>query len=110
MRKRISVVATVLLVSVIAAFVPTMLLVNTARAQEPLRGDVNGDGKVDISDLSLAALAYGAYGPDGPNHQSPGLPASARWEPWGPHADFDHNNLVDIYDLLIIAKNFGTTA
>lgn len=75
-----------------------------------LLGDVDGNGRVDIADLSKAALAYGAYGPDGPNRQYPGIPASQRWEPWGPRVDFDNNNLVDIHDLLMIAKNFGKTA
>jgi len=72
-----------------------------------LLGDINGDQKVNIADLATAALAYGAYGPDGPDRLYPGLPASPRWYPVGPMADINNNNRVDIYDLVIIAKNFG---
>jgi len=72
-----------------------------------LFGDVNGDGKVDIKDLSLASLAYGSYGPDGPKHAYPGLPASSRWEPIGPRADLNNDNTVDLRDLMRIAINFG---
>lgn len=90
-----------------ASVLPMVLVVKPARAADPLLGDVDGNGVVDIRDLAEAAKAYGSYGPDGPNHQVPGTPASSNWNPV---ADFDGNNIVDILDLLVIVKNFGATA
>ncbi len=56
------------------------------------RGDVNGDGKVDISDLAMVGVAFGS------------IPTSPRWNP---NADFDHDGVIDINDLTIVASNFG---
>lgn len=102
LRKSIS-LATILLMCM-ATVLPIVLLAKPVKA--PLLGDVDGNGVVDIRDLSEAAKAYGSYGPDGPNYQSPGTPASPNWDP---AADLDGNNKVDILDLLIVIKNFGAT-
>jgi hypothetical protein len=68
-----------------------------------IRGDINGDGKVDGKDLTILALAFGSYGPD---FIYPGsLPSSN----WNPDADINLDNKVDGKDLMAIAKNFGTS-
>jgi PKD repeat protein len=55
-------------------------------------GDINGDCKVDMIDIYLAAKAFGSY---------PGHPR------WNPDADLDQNNLIDMRDTWLTAKNFG---
>lgn len=60
-----------------------------------LTGDINGDGTVDIRDISMAARAYGSY---------PGHPR------WNPQADFNKDGIVDIRDLVFVARHFGKTA
>jgi hypothetical protein len=60
-----------------------------------LKGDLNGDGVVDIKDAILAARAYGS---------SPGDPN------WNPDADLDGNGTVNIIDLILLAMNFGQRA
>lgn len=61
-------------------------------------GDINGDGKVDIKDVSEAAKAFGS------------TPANPRWNP---DADVTGrvylvpDGVVDIKDVALIAKNFG---
>ncbi len=57
-----------------------------------LLGDINGDSKVDIRDLSKAALCFGGF----PNHSR-----------WDVNADVNDDYEIDIYDLVIIASNFG---
>lgn len=59
--------------------------------QEPL-GDVDGDGDVDTSDLSVMSNAYGSRNSI-PN--------------WNPNCDFNKDNKVDISDLFNIGKNYG---
>lgn len=54
--------------------------------------DLNGDGEVDIRDVSAAALAFGAY----PSHPR-----------WNLEADMNQDSQIDIRDLAIIVKNFG---
>jgi PKD repeat protein len=60
-----------------------------------LIGDLNGDGKVDIKDLAIAAKAYGS---------APGMPS------WNPIADMNGDLKIDIKDLSIIAKHYGETS
>jgi len=56
-------------------------------------GDVNGDDKVDVKDISMVARAFGAR-PDRPR--------------WDPILDLDQNMKIDITDVYIVAKHFGT--
>jgi hypothetical protein len=58
------------------------------------QGDVDGDGKVGLSDLVLLAKSYGSR-PTDPN--------------WDPRCDFDHDLTVGLSDLVILAKNYGRT-
>lgn len=55
-------------------------------------GDINGDGKVDLYDAVQGSTAFGSY------------PEHPRWNPW---ADIHSNDEVDIFDMLILAGNFG---
>jgi uncharacterized protein (DUF2141 family) len=55
-------------------------------------GDINGDGKVDVRDINIAAKAYGTV-PGSPN--------------WNPDADVNGDDKVDIRDLALMAKNYG---
>jgi len=90
-RRSISEIALIVLVLCVS-----MLAFNTQRARaDALMGDLNGDGTVDIIDLTTASLAFGLYlGDSG----------------WNPKADLDGNNAINIVDILIIAKNFGATS
>jgi peptide/nickel transport system substrate-binding protein len=54
--------------------------------------DVNGDGKVDMKDVSLAIKAFGSY------------PGNERWDP---RADVNGDCKVDIKDIALIIKDFG---
>jgi parallel beta-helix repeat protein len=55
-------------------------------------GDLNHDGRVDIVDLTITARAFDTKPGD---------------LEWNPHVDTDENNLVNIVDVTIVAKNFG---
>jgi subtilisin family serine protease len=57
-------------------------------------GDINGDGKVDIKDVYIAALAFGSY----PGHVK-----------WNPNADINSDNKVDVKDYYKICRNYGKT-
>jgi hypothetical protein len=56
-------------------------------------GDINGDCKVDIKDLTLVIKYYGTY---------PGRPL------WNPNADINFDNKVDIKDLTLVIKYFSS--
>lgn len=55
-------------------------------------GDINGDGSVNILDLTAAGLSFGSK------------PGDQRWNP---DADLGKDNVVDILDVYIVAKYFG---
>jgi hypothetical protein len=57
-----------------------------------LMGDVNGDDKIDMRDISEAAQAFGSY---------PGHPK------WNPELDLNRDDNVNMRDLAIIARLFG---
>jgi subtilisin family serine protease len=59
-----------------------------------IQGDVNHDGSVDGTDLTLLTLAYGS------------TPASANWNP---ECDFNQDNIVNAIDLMTLGKNYGGT-
>jgi hypothetical protein len=54
-------------------------------------GDVDGNEKVNIQDIVAAARAFGS---------SPGK------QRWNPYADVNDDNIVNIKDMLFVAKNF----
>jgi len=57
-----------------------------------LLGDLNGDNKVDVKDVSIVALAFGSH---------PGQPR------WNPVADVNKDGGIDTKDVALVAKNFG---
>jgi len=64
----------------------------TFKLQTELTTDINGDGKVNIVDLTLTAMAWGT---------SPGHPD------WDPRCDIDGNEMINIVDLFLVARDFG---
>jgi PKD repeat protein len=60
-----------------------------------LIGDVNGDGKVDIRDVTIVSKAFGSV-PGDPN--------------WNPIADLNGDGKVDIRDVTIVSRAFGQTS
>jgi predicted lipoprotein with Yx(FWY)xxD motif len=60
--------------------------------QTSIRGDINGDGTVNIIDVSTAAKTFGAK----PNEPR-----------WNANADIDEDGQVNIVDLTMITKRFG---
>jgi len=59
---------------------------------EWLLGDVNGDGAVDVNDLTQIGKAYGAK------------PGDSNWDD---KADINKDAIVEIYDLATCASNYG---
>jgi hypothetical protein len=57
-------------------------------------GDVDGNFKVQLTDLVLLAVAYGAQ------------PGDSKWNP---NADLDNNGTVGLSDLVILAQHYGQT-
>jgi hypothetical protein len=57
-------------------------------------GDVNGDGKVDITDVAIVSGAFGSY---------PGHPR------WNPACDLNRDGRVDITDVATVSANYGQT-
>jgi len=56
--------------------------------------DINGDGVIDIYDLSICGQAYG----------------SVEGEPeYNTEADLNQDGRIDIRDLAVVAKNYGQT-
>jgi hypothetical protein len=61
-------------------------------------GDLNGDGKVDMRDVAVAAAAFGTHAGD------------PRWNPDADITGTDYlvpDGVVDMRDVALIAKNFG---
>jgi hypothetical protein len=57
-------------------------------------GDVNGDGKVDIADVSFVAIRFGTIRGE---------------STWDSRADLNRDNKIDIADIAIVSQNFGNT-
>lgn len=57
-------------------------------------GDVDGDGKVDASDLTELSAAYGSTSAS-PN--------------WNQNCDFNRDNIISVLDLYPLGKNYGKT-
>jgi len=57
-------------------------------------GDVNGDEKVDVSDLFNLGTAYGS---------------DSSMPNWNPDCDFNGDGKIDTSDLSDLSKNYGKT-
>lgn len=68
---------------------------------QSLAGDINRNGKVDLTDLVYLANAYGTTPASG------GVPGTAH--AWNPNADINGNGKVDLTDLVYLAENFERT-
>ncbi len=71
--------------AVVAASLAVALVIGTYMGMAAGNGDVNGDGKVDVTDLSMLLSQYGRAG----------------------SADFNGNGTVDISDLSLLLSNYG---
>jgi uncharacterized protein (DUF2141 family) len=80
-----------IIVGVLLLFFMSILTFSSVHA---ITGDVNGDGKVDMKDVSLLIKAYGAF------------PSDPRWNP---SYDLDQNGRIDMRDIVIVVQNFGKT-
>jgi len=67
-------------------------IIRVLTAPPILKGDINGDGVVNILDAILMAKAFGSRSGD-PN--------------WDPRADLNNDGVVNILDAIILAGNFG---
>lgn len=63
--------------------------------QISIQGDIDGDGKVNILDISKAAVAFQAKLGD---------------QKWNANADMDENGTINIVDISAIAKEYGRMA
>lgn len=61
----------------------------------PLKGDINGDGVVNVLDLSIVGIAFGSY----PGHAK-----------WSPLADLKKDNKINVLDLSTVGINYGKEA
>jgi subtilisin family serine protease len=59
-----------------------------------MQGDINGDGVVDVFDLSIIGKAYGTF------EGQPG---------YDPDADLNEDGIVDLRDLAVVTINYGNT-
>ncbi|MGA9387910.1 MAG: hypothetical protein WBV70_03685 [Candidatus Bathyarchaeia archaeon] len=84
------------IVLIVLVLCVSTLALNIQRARaDGLVGDFNGDGTVDIKDVAGASLAFGSYLGD---------------PRWNPKVDLNGDNVIDMVDLVIIAKNFGANS
>jgi hypothetical protein len=65
-------------------------------------GDVNGDYKVDLSDLVSLAMAYGT---NSTNAQTIGIGSATHL--WNPNADINGDGVVGLSDLVTLATHYG---
>ena len=63
-----------------------------------LPGDVDGDGDVDVTDLSYVARAFGS---------DPRWPWGNDWYQWNENCDFNNDLKCDVWDLSIGVENYG---
>ncbi len=61
-------------------------------------GDVDQDGSVTITDISVAVFGYGAS-----NTCTPGTTGCR----WNPYADIQGDNIIDIVDIGVVMRNYG---
>ena len=62
---------------------------------EPIKGDLNMDGLVELYDLVRTAQAFGSKLGD---------------SDWDPFADLIRDDVINILDIIVVASNFGSTS
>jgi len=75
--------------------------IGNGRFNNKLPGDVDGNRKVEASDLLDLSKAYGSHGP------AYNYPLEFPSQDWNPECDFNWNGKVDASDLFDLGKNFG---
>jgi len=70
-------------------------VVDGTYSYEPIEGDLNMDGIVELYDLVRTAQAFGLKLGD------PG---------WDPYADLIRDDVINILDIIVVASNFGSTS
>ena len=83
------------MLAIVAVVLGGIILLDISRAARPnaLKGDIDGDNTVDITDLSILLSNYGKDAGQTTN----------------PHADINADGAVNIIDLSVLLSNFGTT-
>jgi len=71
----------------------------------PVPGDLDGSGHVDIADLMIESGYYGAT----VSCNSGDIPAGNPSNGFTYYYDLNHDGVIDIYDIVIVAKNFCRT-
>jgi hypothetical protein len=61
------------------------------QVKQVIAADINGDGKVNILDITLVAQAWGSH---------PGEPR------WNPKCDLDGNGVINIIDITMVAREY----
>jgi hypothetical protein len=80
------------LVNVTASFGDQVGVDDTSfQVKQVIVADINGDGKVNILDITLVAQAWGSY---------PGQPR------WNPKCDLDGNGVINIIDITMVAREY----
>jgi parallel beta-helix repeat protein len=64
-------------------------------------GDINGDDRVDMKDIGIAAKAFGSHCA---NYDYLGEAASPNWNPM---CDLNGDGKIDLRDIALIARHFG---
>ena len=85
----------VLLSNVAETFFSTSVVQASLMETPQLASDINGDGVVDIWDVSSLAIAFGSH----PEHPR-----------WNPRADVNGDDLVDMFDLVLVVKDYNAHA
>jgi len=60
----------------------------------PIQGDVTGDCRVNIFDLSTVAIAFGS---------TPGSPD------WNENADTNKDGMINVFDMATVGMSFGNS-
>jgi hypothetical protein len=81
------------------SYVCMMKFANAEFEFDPVEGDLNGDGEVNVADLNIMAQYYD----HGWDYVPPGAYSTSR----GYYYDLNKSGWIDIYDLVIVAKHFG---